>query len=281
MEAVLLDDEQESYRWTKELLESGEDPNVFDHIASTVPLEMAWRMMTYDTQRSDAIVRLLLDHGAQVEPLRELPFDVSSHIVKGSIDVALLMLEQGLTLSWFYSTTQIGEKTCGWDNLLTELLTEKQFTKIDQLRAHGILDYLHVFDGLGDSPLSTMADEGDREAAQWLIGQGADINAHSLSQIGSTPLDRAVNNHDLKTVEFLLNRGANPNIPTWMWITATDRVSKHGPAKKKGRHDASKDADLVEIKRLVLEACKKFPTPIYPNGTSPGVWPPDPGGKSR
>ena len=185
-------------------------------------------------------------------------------------------LKNGFKFDWFYRETEFGELVSGFTNPLTELLSNANYETADALVDHGILVFLRVFDYLSDPPLGCAAREGDLQAANWLIKHGADVNHHFESHAGSTPLDRAVQEHNLRMVEFLINRGANPNIPTWMWITATDRVSKIGPAKRKPRHDDSKEHDLQEIKRLVLDASKKFPPPTYPNGTTPEVWPPDP-----
>ena len=276
MEAILLDDERESLKWVEELLKAGEDPNAFDHIAQTIPIEAAWREAVFSEQRTDAAVHLLLDQNADICQVQSLNFDILDLVISGSIDLTLLMLSKGLSLSWFYYLTEIQEKNCSWDNLLTVLLEHGMFDKIEQLMPHGVLEFIEVYDYLGDSPLSTMAMNGNRELAEWLLKHGANINAFSQSLIGNTPLDRADENHDLLMIEFLLQRGANPNVPTHMWITVTDRVSKYGSAKKKGHHDSSKDADLQEIKRMVLEASKKFPPPTYPNGTTPKVWPPNP-----
>lgn len=41
MEAVLLEDESEAYRWAKELLEAGEDPNQLDLVYQQHPISEA------------------------------------------------------------------------------------------------------------------------------------------------------------------------------------------------------------------------------------------------
>ena len=58
MEAILLEDEQESVRWVKELLDAGEDPNQLDYTGYKPPLYEAW------SSGKTEIVRLLLKHGA-------------------------------------------------------------------------------------------------------------------------------------------------------------------------------------------------------------------------
>lgn len=276
VEAIQLDDEEESVRWVQELLDAGEDPNAFDHVAQMFPLDAAWSEAVWEEQKSDRVLRLLLERGADVQIMAEKSLYLFELFVQGPFELTSMMFKHGLNFSSFYYTTELGERICSCDNLLTELIEAGKYEKIKQLEPFGILEFIHMFDDLGDAPLGYFAREGDRIAADWLLKHGADINLHSESLIGSTALDRAVHEHDLRMIEFLLNRGANPNIPTWMWITATDRVSKYGSVKTKGHHDSSKDADLVDIKRMVLEASKKFPPPTYPDGSKPKVWPPDP-----
>jgi len=279
VEAIQLDSEPESLKWAQDLLKAGEDPNAFDHIAQTLPLEAAWREAAWEDHKSDTALKVLLESGADVQLLTERSLYSLDLIARGPVDLTLLMIEHGLDLSSLYYTTEIGERHCGWDNPLTMLLEIADFTKINQLEPFGILDFVHIYDELGDAPLGYFAREGNRDIADWLLKHGADINARNEYHIGNTALDRAIHEHDLYMIEFLLNRGANPNIPTWMWITATDRVSKYGSARTKGRHDAKKDADLVEIKHIVLEASKNFQPPTYPDGSTPSVWPPDPSSK--
>jgi hypothetical protein len=279
VEAIQLDDEKESVRWVEELLNAGEDPNVFDHVAQMFPLDAAWSEAVWKEQKTDRSLRLLLESGADVRTMADKSPYLSTLIVNGPVEITHHMFEHGLGWSCLYSTTQIGERICGFDNPLTELIEAGDYEKLKKLEPLGILDFIHVFDELGDAPLGYFAREGNRIAADWLLKHGADINLHSESRIGDTALDRAVHEHDLRMIEFLLNRGANPNIPTWMWITATDRVSEYESPKSKGRHDASKDSDLIEIKRMVLDASKKFPPPTYPDGSKPKVWPPEPTSK--
>lgn len=276
MEAIQLDDDKESVRWVQELLDAGEDPNAYDKTTQMFPMDAAWSEAVWEEHRTDHVVRLLLEAGANLQVLAEKSPYVNGLILNGQIDLTLLMFRHGLKLSEFYYTTEIGERHCGTDNLLTRLLKQGEYEKIEQLEPFGILEFIHIFDDLGDAPLGYFAREGDRIAAGWLLKHGANINLHSESIIGDTALDRAIHEHNIQMIEFLLNRGANPNIPTWMWITATDRVSEYGTAKTKGHHDSSKDADLIEIKRIVLEASKKFPPPTYPDGSKPKVWPPHP-----
>ncbi|MDF1808578.1 MAG: ankyrin repeat domain-containing protein [Phycisphaerales bacterium] len=276
VEAIFMDNEQESLKWIAELIEAGEDLNAFDYIAQTIPIEAAWRECVFDDQKSDAAVNLLLNNGVQVEPIESLGFYLTNLFVLGPIELTIRLMENGFRLSSQYRSTPIDEKTSEYDNLLTELLKAGLLDKVELLKPFGILELIDVFDDIGDSPLSSIASEGDRVLAEWLLKHGADINAHSESLIGSTALERAVENRHLKMIEFLLNRGANPNIRASMWKTVTERVSEFGSLKNKGIHDSNKDSGLIEIKRMVLAASKNFPPPMNPDGSISTVWPPDP-----
>lgn len=273
MEAVLLENPQEGYRWAEDLLESGEDPNQIDRITQSYPIFIAWSESRVD------LIQLLLRYGAATELLHNGHFDLSAGFESASTQASLLMLKNGLSLSLLYRENEIGEKLCDGNNLITELLRSGQQDKVNALIPFGLLGLIDAYDDLGDSPLGSVSAEGNRELAGWLLKHGADINAHSESLIGSTPLDLAVGNRRVCMVEFLVNRGANPNIPTWMWKTAADRVCEYGPMKKRARHGPDKDTDLIEIRQLVLDAARRFPPPTYPNGTTPEIWPPQQGAK--
>ncbi|MEX0876169.1 MAG: ankyrin repeat domain-containing protein [Phycisphaerales bacterium] len=198
-------------------------------------------------------------------------------IANAPIETSLLIFEAGFSFKSFLGTNQLGETVCsGGTNPLSYLLEHERWDHIEAFRPYGLMCLLDAYEFLGLSPLAEMARDGHLKQARWLISQGADVNAHCQGMIGDTALDSAVHEKHLDMVKLLLSAGANPNIPTWMWITATDRVSKYGPMRKKPRHDPDKYADLIEIKRLVLDAARRFPPPTYPNGTIPEVWPPEP-----
>jgi ankyrin repeat protein len=61
-----------------------------------------------------------------------------------------------------------------------------------------------------------------------LLEAGANVDARCERHNAYTPLEEAIFNGDAVLVEMLLRAGANPDIPTWMGITARQRV--HDPS---------------------------------------------------
>ncbi len=69
---------------------------------------------------------------------------------------------------------------------------------------------LHVLDSeFGSSPLAWAAVFGSTEAAEWLLENGADVDARNSD--GGTPLHSAAFMGHAETVKLLLERGADPN----------------------------------------------------------------------
>lgn len=271
MEAGLLYDDAEAYRWTKELLKAGEDPNTLDLMYREYPIYVAWR------EGRTELVKLLLDHGAKPGLIQDQPFEITSDFLHLSTDVTKLLLDHGLKLSREYQQADNGERISG-SNLLTDLLLASQHEKIEAFIPYGIMEFIDVFalDDGGDSPLGRIIDKGTREDAQWLLDQGANIDAHSEYFIGYTPLDRAVQNHDVTMVKFLLDRAANPNIPTWMWQTSVDEAIKmDGRSLRHWPLDKPPNEFTAQVYQLIIDASTKFPPPLYPDGTTPDVWPPE------
>lgn len=268
MEAVLLDDQAEAYRWTKELLEAGEDPNQIDSIYLRTPLFAAW------CENRPQLVHLLLDFGASAQV--ELSSFDEVMIGNASIQTSLPICKAGFRFDSLLTTNQLGETMCeSYSNPIEYFLEQGLWDHIEAFKPFGIMNLIHAFDGmLGKQPLANMAREGLEKQVKWLLEHGADVNAHCNGMIGSTALEEAVDSRNLNIIKLLLNAGANPNIPTWMWQTCTDRVSRFGSAKRKPHHNSSKDSDLVEIRKLILDASKMYPPPTYPDGTTPDVWPP-------
>lgn len=271
MEAILLEDEQESLRWVKELLESGENPNTKDLILCRTPLEAAW------VEGRTDLIKLFLAHGCRVE------FDAGMldevYIANAPIEASTLIFEAGLSFQVFLGTNQLNETMCiTGSNPLTYFLEEELWGHIEQFKKYDLMCLLNAFEMLGLTPLAEMARDGNFEQAQWLLKQGADVNAFCEGLIGCTAIENAVESRDIPMIILLIDAGANPNIPTWMWNTCVDRVINFGP-KKKRRHIPEKESDLVEIKRRILDASKKFPPPTYPDGSKPKVWPPEPKAK--
>jgi len=269
-EAIDLDDKHEAFDWTKKLLESGEDPNSFGHTASITPLGLAW------TNGYTRIVELLLESGAKVEFADD--FDISYCLVNAPIEASLLLLDRGVDLSPLTYLNQQGDLMCeGFNNPLSELVSNGEYDKIAKLKPYGLMGFLNAFESdLGRTPLCEMASEGNLEGVRWLIQQGAEVDAHCEATIGYTALDNAVDIKHIEIIRTLLSAGANPNIPTWMWLTPVNHVVNYSTSPRKSRHDPDDQPDLIEIRKLILDASKNFPKPIYPNGTTPDVWPPLP-----
>ena len=62
------------------------------------------------------------------------------------------------------------------------------------------------------------------EISQYLLDNGANVNAHDEERIGETPLGEVAATCSYEMAELLVRAGANPTIPGWMQITALDRA---------------------------------------------------------
>lgn len=85
---------------------------------------------------------------------------------------------------------------------------------------------LDAFDDLGRTPLHYAVEGEHYRAADWLIQQGASVNAHDEATIGETPLSLAVQRDCPEMVELLLAHGADPDITGWMGNTARMRAQR-------------------------------------------------------
>jgi ankyrin repeat protein len=83
---------------------------------------------------------------------------------------------------------------------------------------------LDVFDDLGRTPLHYAVEAEHYKAAEWLIQEGANVDAHDEAKIGETPLGLAAQGDYPQMVELLLKSGANPDITGWMAHTARSRA---------------------------------------------------------
>lgn len=77
------------------------------------------------------------------------------------------------------------------------------------------------------SELNRACKKGDYQAAERLIGSGADVNNHSGDD-GTTPLLYAVDNHHLSIVKLLLTSGADPNYQNDLKIAPITRAAWYG-----------------------------------------------------
>lgn len=251
MEAILLEDEQESLRWVKELLNAGEDPNGLDYDCYYPPLYEAW-----GSGRTE-IVRILLEHGAIISAKHNPLEDWTVGSVP--IEATLLILDAGHSFKECV-TIRNNEPMCSsGSNPLTYLLDHDLWEHVRIFEQYDLMCSLNAFNDLGLTPLAEMARDNKIIQARWLLDKNANVNAHCECLVGYTALEEAVHEKHLDMIKLLLDAGANPNIRTWMNVCCTERVQTIGPQKKKQRLDPSKRADLKEIKDLIIHASKKFP----------------------
>ena len=85
---------------------------------------------------------------------------------------------------------------------------------------------LDVFDDLGHTPLHCAVKGEHYKAAEWLLREGANVDAHDEAKIGETPLGLAARGEYPQIVELLLKSGANPDITGWMAHTARSRAAR-------------------------------------------------------
>jgi ankyrin repeat protein len=102
---------------------------------------------------------------------------------------------------------------------------------------------LDLFDDLGRTPLHYAVEGEHYKAAEWLIRQGASVNAHDEATVGETPLALAVQRDYPEMVELLLMSGADPDITGWMANTARSR------AERGKDEDGRKIASLIQKHR--------------------------------
>lgn len=265
-EAIGLEDAGEALEMVRGLLGSGVDPNArgWDgHDGMTVAL---W------SGRWD-IVRVMLDHGATRsddnflgyhDPLLGLamggPLDLCADVVDRFGGWSCLFLEG----YWAWPSVR--------ENPIALLISDRQFGRLEELWITGIDTIVDVttYD-LGRTPLAEAAASGDAEGIRWLISHGANVNHQDEGSTNPTALECAGECPSLKATRLLLAAGANPNIPTWMWRTAVERAVRD--SKELEKNDP-KRAECLAIRDALLKASTRFPAPVYPDGTSPEIWPP-------
>jgi len=84
---------------------------------------------------------------------------------------------------------------------------------------------VNAFDAdLSLTPLHYAARGEFFKISQYLLENGAHINAHDEDKIGETPLGDVAATCSYEMAELLVVAGANPTIPGWMQITALHRA---------------------------------------------------------
>lgn len=158
------------------------------------------------------------------------------------------------------------------ENPIVLLLEGNHFPRLEWLWTRGLDRLKDTFTAdLAYTPLIDAVLAGDAVGVRWLIGKGVDVNAHAEFAIGNTALEKAVSKGSLEIVRSLIRAGANPNIPTWMWRTAVDRLACD---IKEMKHGTPEHANAMAMWAVVEPAARRFPKPVYPDGSGPGVWPP-------
>ncbi|MEN0021320.1 MAG: hypothetical protein AAF747_10595 [Planctomycetota bacterium] len=137
----------------------------------------------------------------------------------------------------------------------------------------GADELIDICGNSAESPLGYHAAFDRVEHVKALLRFGANPNVILPEQGAFAPLDSAIMELQVDIVEVLLGAGANPNVPTWMWVTATDRVVN--PEVEPS--DATDRAKAQAIQKMVITAAKHHPPPVYPDGTVPEHWPPEKG----
>ncbi len=262
-EAVALEDRGVGMALVEELLAEGVDPGVAG-LEGERPLDCAvWASHWEAASR-------LMDAGARlvVEPdsfsaFSELAMTAPEPLVER-------VLRDGARWEDLIEV-QYEEETVG-TNPIVLLLEGNHYPRLEWLWARG-LDRLKntLTSDLPYTPLIHAVLEGDLVGVRWLIGKGVDVNARSEFAIGRTALEDAVDEGSLEMVRSLVAAGANPNIPTWVWLTAVDRLARKIGDAKRGTPE---HAEAMAMWAVVEPAARRFPRPVYPNGSGPEVWPP-------
>jgi ankyrin repeat protein len=259
------------------LLDAGADPN-HGSMNDGAPTALAGAIAamgygeTDATHSSKAIVRLLLDHGAQVtgdalaaalnlddEPTRTTILDwlLEAKFDKGDVahalahavhvepaDVKRLIQQGGIDWAWHD----------GEDDAALPVLEAVRRGDRDMVRV--LLDVgapvdVHFKDGtstLGAAIDGTSSDPGQARVVELLVTRGANVNRRLPD--GRTPLFAAAEAGDLRTVNFLLERGARVN----------DRVLDDTAL------DAAEQNGHTPIARVLhAHGGQRAPKPVYPS----------------
>jgi hypothetical protein len=91
----------------------------------------------------------------------------------------------------------------------------------------------NTFDGIGKTPLHYACKNEYFTIAEYLIGHGADVNAHHEASVGNTPLADIAGSCSFEMAKLLLRHGADPGIRGWMQLNAIDRAKQRKRAEGK------------------------------------------------
>jgi len=85
---------------------------------------------------------------------------------------------------------------------------------------------IDAFDDLERTALHYAVEIEHFQIAQYLIENGANVNAQNLDKIGETPLSNVGDKCSLKMAKFLVKHGAIVDAKGWMGLSAINRAQK-------------------------------------------------------
>jgi ankyrin repeat protein len=263
-EAVELEDRVLGMALVEKLLAEEVDPNAVGSHGEG-PLHVAiW------AAHWEAVSRLL-DAGAWLRIDREYELLACWALAQAPDRIIERLLAGGM-IKWDDLVEAGGEEDLMYENPIVDLLQESRYERLEWLWHRGLDRLKEAVDpDLGWTPLIYMAAKNDLPGAAWLIARGADVNRRGEASNGYTALDHAVMDKNSEMVDLLIKTGANPNIPTWMWQTAAGRLADDIRKLEPGSPD---HANAMAMWSVVEPAARRFPKPVYPDGSGPDVWPP-------
>lgn len=194
---------ENNLQWAARALREGAHPDG-DPTLGTSPL-----FNSLD-QEGEAMVQLLLDHGA--DPNRGCSIDFTPLTLAPTIPIARILLAAGASLH-----RQLHRFS--WKGQLDMLafLLDQPGTDIDA-----------CCEEFGWTPVGYAASEGDAEALDLLLRRGADPDLCDPDRSGYSPLSEAADRRHLRAVRVLLAYGADPNRGWGYCSNGRETIQKKG-----------------------------------------------------